>query len=100
MSIFEGFDNLFCRSYLLYCFIAYWLCYRKFLKALKCRVLGKRIFVFAIAFVVRFTMMHTVLNKRTLCVSSGMCAGVFLKVSINATIRKRDELVAQLEQAC
>ena len=45
-------------------------------------------------------MMHTVFNKRTLCLGSSICAGAFLKVSIDATICKRDKLVAQLEQAC
>ena len=57
-------------------------------------------FVFAIAFVVRFTMMRTVFNKRILCLGSSICAGAFLGRSIKETIRKRDELMAQLEQAC
>lgn len=45
-------------------------------------------------------MKRMVLNKRIWCLGSSLCAGAFLGRSIKETIRKRDELMAQLEQAC
>ena len=45
-------------------------------------------------------MKRMALNKRIWCLGSSICAGAFLNVSIEATICKRNELVAQLEQAC